>query len=183
MARREEWQEQKRLARLLDTWLPDCATWTATDPTAASALSGAIRKQRGVKPGVPDVLVWYHGKSIAIEMKSPGGRCTASQRAVRESLLRAGCRWFECRSANAAMVAIAACGLRFRRIVREDGSVECWQKPQLADWEKPRSDPREARPLRPEVAAERRAARQRWRERQRHFANLAPECHAVRKGS
>jgi hypothetical protein len=51
MARREEWQEQKKLARLLDKWLdPACPFWTATDPVASSALSGAIRKQRGVKP-------------------------------------------------------------------------------------------------------------------------------------
>src|SRR6516165_7244352 len=99
MARREEWQEQKRLARLLDTWLPDCATWTATDPTAASALSGAIRKQRGVKPGVPDVLVWYCGKSITIELKSRQGKCSPSQRLAREALLRAGAQWFLCRSA------------------------------------------------------------------------------------
>jgi len=28
--------------------------------------SGAIRKQRGVKPGVPDDLVWCRGKSICI---------------------------------------------------------------------------------------------------------------------
>jgi len=39
-------------------------------PLAASALSGAIPKQRGVKPGVPDVPVWYCGKSITIELKS-----------------------------------------------------------------------------------------------------------------
>ena len=62
MARREEWQEQKKLARLLDKWLdPACTFWTATDPVASSALSGAIRKQRGVKPGVPDQLILYRG--------------------------------------------------------------------------------------------------------------------------
>ena len=103
MARRE-WQEQKRLARLLQEWLdPACTFWTATDPVASSALSGAIRKQRGVKPGVPDVLVWYRGKSIAIELKSRRGQCSRSQRAVREAMLRAGAQWWVCRSARAAM--------------------------------------------------------------------------------
>ena len=63
---RQEWQEQKQLARLLDRWL---------DPSPASgarssALAGAIRKARGVKPRVPDVLIWYHGKTVAIEPKS-----------------------------------------------------------------------------------------------------------------
>jgi hypothetical protein len=89
MAPREEWQEQKKLARLLDQWLdPACTFWIATHPVAASALSGAIRKQRGVKPGVPDVLVWYCGKSITIELKSRQGKCSPSQRLAREALLR-----------------------------------------------------------------------------------------------
>jgi hypothetical protein len=79
----------------------------------------------------------------------------------------AGCRWFECRSAAAAMVAIAASGMRFRTIVHPDGTVERWKRPRLANWEKPRSDPSEPRPQHPEVAAQRRAARQRWRERQK----------------
>ena len=54
MARREEWREQVKLARLLDKWLePDRTFWTATDLVAPSVTSGAMRKKRGVKPGVP----------------------------------------------------------------------------------------------------------------------------------
>ena len=53
MARREEWREQVKLARLLDKWPdPACSPWTATDPVAPSVTSGAMRKKRGVKPGV-----------------------------------------------------------------------------------------------------------------------------------
>jgi hypothetical protein len=101
VARREEWQEQKKLARLLDKWMdPACTFWTATDPVAPSALSGAIRKQRGVKLGVPDVLVWYRGQSITIELKSQRGRCSPSQPAVREALLRAGAQRWVARSAG-----------------------------------------------------------------------------------
>ena len=58
MAHREEWSEQAKLSHLLDTWIDPASTfWTATDPAAASVTSGAMRKKRGVKPGVPDVLV------------------------------------------------------------------------------------------------------------------------------
>jgi hypothetical protein len=85
-------------------------------------------------------------------VKSPSGKCTSAQRAVREALLRSGCQWFECRSANAAMVAIAACGVRFRKNVNADGTVERWRKPKLAPWEVPRRDPGEPRPRHPEVA-------------------------------
>jgi hypothetical protein len=123
--RRREWLEQKRLARELNRWLdPSCSFWTATDPVAASALSGAIRKLRGVKPGLPDTLVWCrYTRPIGIEMKSAGGRCSRSQRTVREALLRAGVEWWECRSAHAAMWALAKSGVRFRKIIREDGTA------------------------------------------------------------
>jgi len=91
VARREEWRERVKLARLLDKWLePDRTFWTATDLVAPSVTSGAMRKKRGVKPGVPDALVWYPGGSITIELKSRRGQCSRSQRAVREALLRAG---------------------------------------------------------------------------------------------
>src|SRR5262245_18945977 len=93
MARREEWQEQKKLARLLDKWLdPACTFWTATDPVASSAFSGAIRKQRGVKPDTPEHLILHRGKLVTIEMKSRQGRCRASQREARLAIPRRGGR-------------------------------------------------------------------------------------------
>jgi hypothetical protein len=149
--RREEWQEQKKLARLLDKWLDrDRAWWTATDPVAASALSGAIRKQRGVKPGVPDVLVWYDGKSITIEMKSRQGKCSRRQRLARGGLLQAGAQWRLCRSARSAMFTLYEAGVPFRAIVHDDGRIECWQQPELQPWEVPKRDPHERRPRAPD---------------------------------
>jgi hypothetical protein len=159
VARREEWREQVKLARLLDKWLdPACTFWTATDPVAASLTSGAMRKKRGVKPGVPDVLVWYPGGSITIELKSRHGQCSRSQRAVREALLRAGAQWWVCRSANAAMWALGKSGVPFRTIVYEDGTIERWQQPELSAFEVPKRNPHERRPRapdwEPEAAAE-----------------------------
>jgi hypothetical protein len=148
---RAEWQEQMKLSLLLDKWLdPACTFWTATDPVAPSVTSGYMRKRRGVKPGVPDVLVWYRGKSIAIELKSRRGQCSRSQRLVRERLLRAGVQWWVCRSANAAMWALAQSGVPFRTIVHEDGKIERWQQPELPAWEVPKRDPHERRPRAPE---------------------------------
>ena len=100
-----------------------------TDPVASSALSGAICKQRGVKPGVPDVLVWYRRKPITIELKSRHGQCSRPQRLAREALLRAGAQWWVCRSANAAMWALAQSGVPFRTIVHDDSALERWQQP------------------------------------------------------
>ena len=77
MSRREEWQDQVQLKILLDKWLdPACTFWTATDPVAASVTSGAMSKKRGVKPGVPDILVLYRKELITIELKSRRGQCS-----------------------------------------------------------------------------------------------------------
>jgi hypothetical protein len=172
VSRREEWEQQVKLAALLDQWLdPTCTFATATDPVASSATAGAMRKKRGVKAGVPDTLVLHRRKRtactlIAIEMKSRQGKVTASQRATREALLRAGADWWEARSARAAMWALRKSGVRFRTLVYRDGTTERWRQPRLAPWEVPRRDPTEPRPNAPDVAAQRRAARQRWRARQ-----------------
>jgi hypothetical protein len=157
--RRYEWREQVRLAKLLDKWLDPCTFWTATDPVAPSVTSGAMRKKRGVKPGVPDVLIWYLGRSITIELKSRRGQCSRPQRAVRAALLRAGAQWWVCRSAHAAMWALYESGVPFRTIVYEDGAMERWQQPELPAWEVPKRDPHERRPRapdywEPEAAAE-----------------------------
>jgi hypothetical protein len=109
-----------------------------------------MRKKRGVKPGVPDVLVWYCGKSIAVELKSRHGQCSRRQRAVREALLRAGAQWWVCRTARPAMWALYKSGVPFRTIVHEDGTIERWQQPELPAWEVPKRDPHERRPRAPE---------------------------------
>jgi hypothetical protein len=57
--------------------------------------------------------------------------------------------------------ALVASGVEFREIVSGDGTIDCWQRPELADWELPRRDPNEPRPNAPEVLARRRAAVQR----------------------
>jgi hypothetical protein len=166
MARREEWQMQVEVARLFSIWLPSDAFWSAIDATTTSPTTGLMRRLRGCKAGLPDIWILYRGGLITIELKSKGGRCTPSQRAAREALLQAGADWFECRSANAVMQAVREAGVPLNMIAHGDGTIECWQQPELAPFEVPRRDPAESRPIAPEVAAWRRAARQRWRERQ-----------------
>jgi hypothetical protein len=149
VARREEWQTQTEVAARLDAWLPADAFWTALDPIAPSATSGLLRKRRGCKAGVPDILILYRGKLITIELKSRRGQCSRSQRAVRVALLRAGvAAWWVCRSANAVMWAVAH-DVPFRTIVHEDGTIERWQQPELPAWEVPKRDPHERRPRAP----------------------------------
>jgi hypothetical protein len=145
-----EWREQIKLKFLLDTWLPDDAFWTATDPVARSATAGAMRKRRGVKAGLSDVIIWYRGRTVCVELKGPYGQCRPAQRLVREQMLRAGVKaWWQCRTAESAMWAIAKSGMKFRTLLNADGSRESWQRPKLEDWEIPKSDSREKRPRPP----------------------------------
>jgi len=109
-------------------------------------MAGAMRTKRGVKPAVPDTLIVYRGKLIALEMKSPGGRCSEAHRAFRERLLQARAQWWVCRSANAAMWALGKSGVRLRMIIEEDGREKRWKQPRLAAWEVPRRDLSEPRP-------------------------------------
>jgi hypothetical protein len=161
---RWEWTQEILLARLLEKWLPDDAFFSATDGVARSPLSGWIRKQRGCKTGLPDMLIWCrHTKPIAIELKSPSSRCSRVQRAVRLEMLAAGCWWAECRTASAAMAFIAACGLKFRQIVHGNGGVESYRHPVLAPWEQFRTDPKERRPLHPMVRKKFAEANRRYR--------------------
>jgi len=100
VARRWKWEEQVKLCALLSRWLPADAFFSAIDNIARDATSGAMRQRRCVVPGLPDCLIVYRGRLIAVELKSPSGKCTSAQREVRKALLRSGCRWFECISAR-----------------------------------------------------------------------------------
>jgi hypothetical protein len=69
---------------------------------------------------------------------------------AREALLRAGAQWWVCRSANAAMWALAESGIRFRAFTNGEGGLEHWQPPRLPEWEVPKRNPHERRPRAPE---------------------------------
>src|SRR6476659_3743922 len=73
-SRREEWSEQTKLARLLTKYLdPTCTFWTSLENKPLSQLSGTFQKRRGVRSGLPDVLVIFCQKPIFVELKSRAG--------------------------------------------------------------------------------------------------------------
>jgi hypothetical protein len=121
-SRRQEWSEQTKLAELLTRYLdPTCTFWTSLENKPISRISGIFQKRRGVRSGLPDVLVLYRGKT--------------------------------------ALMALHLEGVIFKRR---------WTPPKkLRPWEGPFSGAEERLPQHPVVAAERRAARLRWRERRR----------------
>jgi hypothetical protein len=183
MARREEWLLQCEVARLFGTWLPADCYWTSTDATTTSPKTAKMRRLRGCKAGAPDIWILYCGRLITIELKSKSGRCTPSQRAAREALLRAGADWVECRSVSAVMQAVHEAGVPLNMIAHSDG-IECWRQPALEPWEVPRRHPDELRPRAAEVAEKHRDMMRVWRGRRRarKAAKLAGERDDVAGG-
>jgi hypothetical protein len=162
-SRREEATEQIKLAALLATYLdPSCTFWTSLENKPISAVSGMLQKRRGVRSGLPDVLVMYRRDTstivIFIELKSRRGVASKVQKQIRVEMLPVGAKWWMARSARAALMALHLSGVVFRRQ---------WKPPRLKPWEGPFADPTQRLPQEPRVAAQRAAARKRWRERQR----------------
>lgn len=162
---REEFATQAKLAELLAMYVDPATTfWSGLENKPRSRLSGLLQKRRGVKAGLTDVLVIYRDpergvvKPIFLELKSRRGVASEAQKKIRTELLASGAAWWLARSASAALQALRLEGVVFRYP---------WEPAEeLEAWEGPFADPTQRLPQHPEVAAERAAARRRWRERQ-----------------
>jgi hypothetical protein len=167
-SRREEWIEQAKLAKLLTEYLdPSCTFWTSLENKPISRISGMLQKKRGVRSGLPDLLVLCRRKAIFVELKSRRGGASKVQKQIRAEMLPAGAKWWMARSARAALMALRRSGVPFRYE---------WEPPRLERWEGPFTDPTQRLPQHPEVAAERATAAKRRRERKREReAALAAE--------
>jgi hypothetical protein len=135
--------------------------FTSLENKPLSMLSGLFQKRRGVRSGLPDVLVLVRRAGstlvIFIELKSRRGVASKAQKQLRLEMLPAGAQWWMARSARAAMMALHLSGVVFRRKL---------EPPQLQPWEGPFADPTQRLPQHPKVAAERREAKRRYRLRQ-----------------
>ena len=97
MAKRRNQPERKlhlQVTQYLARALPDNAFYFPV-PNAANfdPIRGARLRQSGeIRAGVPDLIVIWAGKVIAVELKAPqGGGLSPVQRDVRDLMLLAGC--------------------------------------------------------------------------------------------
>ncbi len=69
---------------------PDAVAFHPANGEYRTAKTGALLKRMGVVAGVPDFLIFWNGRTLAIEVKAPGGRVLPAQIKMGQRLLRAG---------------------------------------------------------------------------------------------
>ena len=114
-----EWSLQRSVAALLSKALPPEAYWTSIDVgRSKSEREGALRRQRGVKPGIPDMLIVWNGATLWLELKA--GSSLSAPQAITARLLRAnGHLWELCRSPEDVEAACRAAGIPLRATLGE----------------------------------------------------------------
>ena len=88
-----EWSLQRSIVVYLSKALPPTAYFTSIDiGSAGSAQQGALRKARGVKPGIADVLITYLGATLWLEIKA-GTQLSEHQKLFRDQVTANGHCW------------------------------------------------------------------------------------------
>jgi hypothetical protein len=98
MVVQREWTLQRSCAAFLSKALPPDAYWTSIDiGKSTSAAQGQLRKMRGIKAGIPDVLIVWRGITVWCELKIDAALSPAQQ-TTRDQLQANGHHWYLCRS-------------------------------------------------------------------------------------
>lgn len=129
MARAREAAIQRAIVRALRLALPGAAIiHHSPNERRAGGRAGrraqAILVGMGVCPGWPDLVVLEGGRVVFLEVKAPGGRVTAAQRAFREAVENQGHHWAVVRSIDDAFEALAKAGVRVRARLVHSGREE-----------------------------------------------------------
>lgn len=115
---------QVRVAQYLDVALAGVCWWSAIDHGAGKMGKAAAgrRKLRGVKPGIPDVLVLNRGRLIGIELKrSRGGSQSDGQAGLEVEWRAQGAGYHIARSLQEVEAALRAEGVPVRYRVSANG--------------------------------------------------------------
>ena len=119
MPQQNEWGLQRACAAFLSKALPDRAYWTSIDMgRSTSAAQGQLRKLRGCKAGIPDMLIVYAGQTLWCELKVDAS-LSEPQKTTRDALRANGHQWELCRSPEDVEAALRAAGIPLRATLGE----------------------------------------------------------------
>ena len=115
MPEQREWTLQRAIAVYLSKALPPDVYWTAIDiGSAGGARAGQLRKARGVRPGIADMMIAWRGVSLAVtlwvEIKA-GSSLSEAQKLFRDQVTNAGHRWALARSIEDVEAACVEAGI------------------------------------------------------------------------
>ena len=117
MAVMREWRLQRAIVTYLSKALPETAYFSSIDiGSAGSAHQGALRRARGVKAGLPDLLVAFAGRALWLEIKN-GSSLSEPQKLTRDALRANGHAWALVRSLEDVEAACAEAGIPLRATV------------------------------------------------------------------
>lgn len=106
----------KSVAHFLDWVLLPPALWT-TFPSGWGVFTPMLAqrlKKSGLKAGMPDMLIFYQGLTIGIELKARKNKESAEQRTMFRKLAEAGVTVFICRSVDDVEFVLREVGLPMR---------------------------------------------------------------------
>ena len=88
-----EWVLQRSIVTYLSKALPPTAYFTSIDiGSAGSAQQGSLRKARGVRPGIADVMIVHNGTTLWLEIKA-GTQLSEAQKLFRDQVAANGHYW------------------------------------------------------------------------------------------
>ena len=88
---RPEDRLQSRCRMLLDSHLQPPCWWSSVGHERKQTLrQGAIQKARGVKRGLPDVMIWAPGFFLGVELKTARNTTTDAQDGFAQAMERLG---------------------------------------------------------------------------------------------
>lgn len=106
---------QIRCVKWLRIALPPCVVWSGIEHAGQLSIrAGAVRKMKGVRSGLPDLLIWHAGRCVGIELKTATGVQSDNQREFAERFRAAGCAYYLCRSEREVETALLAEGVPVR---------------------------------------------------------------------
>lgn len=123
-----EWRLQQACATFLSAVLPRDAYWTSVDAGqgAMNLRSAQMRKARGVKAGVPDVLVCYRGWLYCLELKATAGKVSEIQQITHAQIREAGGQVSVCRSIEEVERALRHWGIPLRGTTLTAQDRDAW---------------------------------------------------------
>ena len=104
---------QAAVASYLTVALPEGAWFSSIDHAKRGPIEGARLKRRGVKRGLPDVVIFWHA-DIWIELKVKGNKPNDGQLRVGGRISRSGGEWCWVRSVEELELFLRTIGVPLR---------------------------------------------------------------------